>query len=264
MLELLSRSWAIHLIMPSLDTLKDFFTHLTFPWLFMSISARHIPSTIATLVSNRQWRTLLSPWGFNEALFGNFWATVGPQIKSSAEVRVIPLLEGRVRDGAVQEQAVGPPVSGRVIEVGAGSGMWADVFSKIGGAEEQQVDGVRRRGVRPGSGLTKIYGVEPNPQSAEALRQRVKDVGLDDVYEVVPVGIESLSDPNAWSGKAIEPGSIDCIVSILCLCSIPDQDENIKSLYKLLKPGGRWYVYEHVKAERGGILVSIYQREYPG
>jgi len=247
--------------MPSLETLKDLFTHLTEPWLFMSISARHIPTTIATLISNRQWATLFSPWGFNEALFGHFWATVGPQVKTTAERRVIPLLEGRVRDGVVQDQVVGPPVSGRVIEIGAGSGMWADVFSKIGGGEEVQADGsVRRRGVKPGSGLTKIYGVEPNPQSAEALRRRVEEVGLDGIYEVIPLGIESLSDPGAWSGTTIEPGSIDCIVSILCLCSIPDLDENAKALYKLLKPGGRWYVYEHVKAERGGIVVSVYQR----
>ena len=247
------------------DKLKDILGHLVEPWLFMAISARHIPSTIVSLVSRRQWRTLLTPWGFNEALFGNFWATVGPQVKETAEQRVVPLLEGRVRDGVVQDTVVGPPVSGRVIEVGAGSGMWADVFAKIalGGEKDQAPDGdVRRRGGNPESGLTKIYGVEPNPQSAEALSKRVKEVGLEGIYEVIPVGIESLSDPNAWSGTTIEPGSIDCIVTVMCLCSIPDQQDNIKALYKLLKPGGRWYVYEHVKTERGGILLSIYQRKY--
>ena len=246
----------------ALDTLRDLLTHLIDPWLFMSISARHIPSTVANLVASRQWGTLLIPWRFTDALFGNFWATIGPQVKTSAEQRVVPLLEGRVRDGVVQDHVVGPPVSGTVIEVGAGSGMWADVFAKIvrDGSEEDGDGGVRRRGGgKPG--LTKIYGVEPNPQSAAALRRRVKDVGLDGIYEVVPVGIESLSDPHAWSGKTLEPGSIDCVVSIMCLCSIPDQADNIKALYKLLKPGGRWYVYEHVKVERGGILLSIYQRK---
>lgn len=133
-------------------------------------------------------------------------------------------------------------------------------FSRLGGDKDGE-DGLRRRGVKSGSGLTKIYGVEPNPQSADALRQRVREVGLGDVYEVVPVGIESLSDPAAWTGTTIEPGSIDCIVSILCMCSIPDQEKNAKALYELLKPGGRWYVYEHVKAERGGILISLYQRK---
>lgn len=184
---------------------------------------------------------------------------------------MIPLLEGRVRDGVVTSEVVSPPVSGVVIEIGAGSGMWADIFSKINtggsataatavsGDDNDSVSGVRRR--MAGSGITKIYGVEPNPESVKALRQRVKDLGLDDIYEVMPVGIESLDDPNAWPGKHIEPGSVDSIVTILCLCSIPDQEANVKALYKLLKPGGRWYVFEHVKATRGGPLMKLYQRE---
>jgi SAM-dependent methyltransferase len=110
--------------------------------------------------------------------------------------------------------------------------------------------------------ISKIYGIEPNPQSYTALRQRVKDIGLEDVYEVVPVGIEDVTDPTAWDGK-IEPGSVDCIVGVLCLCSIPDQEKNIHYLYNLLKPGGRWYVYEHVKATRGGLFMRLYQRKYP-
>ncbi|KAF4124311.1 Methyltransferase domain [Geosmithia morbida] len=248
---------------------KDALVSLTFPWLFMSISARHIPQTVRELVSRRQWATLLSPEGFNEALFGNFWATVGPDVKLNASERVLPLLEGRVRNGVVtcsdDDGAIaGPPVRGRVIEVGAGSGMWADVFAHIrsktshGGPE---AEGLRKRQTSGGdAGLTRIYGVEPNPQSAESLRRRVADVGLGDIYEVIPLGIESLSDPHAWEGTTIEPESIDCIVSVLCLCSIPDQEDNIKALYKLLKPGGTWYVYEHVRAQRGGILLSIYQR----
>lgn len=241
---------------------KDLLTHLIDPWRFMSISARHIPSLILTLLLNGQFTTLLSPWSFRDVLFGDFWAVVGPQVKMKVEERVIPLLEGRIKGAEVQEIAHSLPVSGRVIEVGAGSGMWADVFSKVGGGSEEVVDGVRKRGVKPGSGLTKIYGVEPNATSAKALREKVKEVGLGDIYEVIPVGIESLSDPSAWSGTTIEPGSIDCIVSILCLCSIPDQEKNVKALYDLLKPGGRWYVFEHVKADRGGILFSLYQRKH--
>lgn len=243
-------------------TLKDLLTHLIDPWLFMSISARHIPRTIFNLLRAGRISTLLSPWAFRDVLFGDFWATVGPHVKMKGEERVIPLLEGRVKDGMVQEDVHCAPVSGRVIEVGAGSGMWADVFSKIGGGSEEEEEGVRRRGVKPGSGLTKIYGVEPNPTSAKALRERVQEVGLGEIYEVVPVGIESLSDPTAWSGTTIEPGSIDCIVSILCLCSIPDQEMNVKALYELLKPGGRWYVYEHVKARRAGLLHSLYQSKF--
>ncbi|KAL2204183.1 S-adenosyl-L-methionine-dependent methyltransferase [Sarocladium strictum] len=230
--------------MSILQTLNEAFWMLLDPWLFMSLSARHIPSTIAILISHQAFSTLFSPSGFSEALFGNFWATFGPRVKENAEARVIPLLEGRVSHGMVHEERVNLPVGGVVMEVGAGSGMWADVFKKIDADQGT---------------ISKIYGIEPNPQSYTALRQRVKDIGLADVYEVVPVGIEDITDKTAWDGN-IEKGSVDCIVGILCLCSIPDQEENIRHLYELLKPGGRWYVYEHVKATRGGLFMRIYQR----
>jgi hypothetical protein len=97
----------------------------------------------------------------------------------------------------------------------------------------------------------------------KALQQHTKELGMEDMYEAIPVGIEQLDDPRATGGATtIAPGSIDCIVSILCLCSIPDQEQNIKALYKLLKPGGQWYVYEHVKVKRGGMLLGWYQRTY--
>lgn len=113
---------------------------------------------------------------------------------------------------------------------------------------------------RRGPPITRIYGIEPNPQSAAALRRRVRDVGLDDVYHVVPVGVESVGDPDAWDGT-IAPGSVDCIVGVLCLCSIPDPDANVRRLRRLLKPGGRWFVFEHVKAARDRPLLRLYQRE---
>ncbi|KAL3963356.1 hypothetical protein ACCO45_000360 [Purpureocillium lilacinum] len=216
-----------------LSGLKDLLMHLVDPWLFMGISASHIPQTVRDVVASGALWKLLWPPAFSDVLFGNFWATVGPSVKEAGEARVIPLLEGRVSGGRIHDAVVGTPVHGTVIE--------------------------RRQAGGAGGGITKIYGVEPHPQSAAALRKRVKEVGLGDVYEVVPVGIESVSDPKAWDGH-IAPGSVDCIVGVLCLCSIPDPEENIKHLYKLLKPGGHWYVYEHVKTTRGGPLFSLYQR----
>jgi SAM-dependent methyltransferase len=134
--------------------------------------------------------------------------------------------------------------------------MWADVFAKVGGGVGGHDEQLRYR--KGGNGLTRVYGIEPNPQSAAALRQRVKEVGLEGVYEVVPVGIESINDPTAWDGR-IEPGTVDSIVTILCLCSIPEPEKNIKLLYESLKKGGRWYAYEHVQVEQGGFLLRAYQ-----
>ncbi|KAK0387391.1 hypothetical protein NLU13_5703 [Sarocladium strictum] len=252
------------------QTFNDIFWLLLDPWLFMWLSAKHIPSTIGILIAHQAFSTLFSPSGFSEALFGNFWANFGPLVKENAERRVIPLLEGRVSQGKVHDEKVELPVGGVVVEVGAGSGMWADVFKKIGGVAAADADkaasqeGVRtRRRTKAAADqgtISKIYGIEPNPVSYTALRQRVKDIGLDEVYEVVPVGIEDITDTTAWDGK-IEKGSVDCIVGVLCLCSIPDQEENARHLYELLKPGGRWYVYEHVKVTRGGLFMRLYQRK---
>ncbi|KAM0432392.1 hypothetical protein ACHAPT_004936 [Fusarium lateritium] len=242
--------------MAILSTLRELLYHLINPYLFMSISLRFLPGTILDLLRAADFRTLLSPSAFKDAWFGNTWAFVGPQVKVNAEKRVIPLLEGRVRGGEVVEDVVNPPIDGLVLEIGAGSGMWADVFAKVGGGIDHDEQLRHRKG--GSNGLTRVYGIEPNPKSAAALRRRVKEVGLEGVYEVVPVGIESINDPTAWDGR-IEPGSVDCIVTILCLCSIPEPEKNIKLLYQSLKKGGRWYAYEHVRVENGGFLLRAYQ-----
>ncbi|KAK5992309.1 Thiol S-methyltransferase TMT1B [Cladobotryum mycophilum] len=242
--------------MPTISTLRDLSLSLTEPWFFLFYSLTHIPATIRQLIKEKQYGTLLSLSAFHDALFGTFWATVGPMVKSTGEMRVIPLLGGRVKDGLIHDEVVSPPIQGTVIEIGAGSGMWADVLARFSGGDDNS--GIRNR-KNASSGITKIYGIEPNAISAKALQERVKEVGLGDIYQVVPVGIESVDDPSAWNGK-IEPGSVDSIVGVLCLCSIPEPEKNIKLLYRLLKPGGTWYVYEHVKANRGGLLTSAYQQ----
>jgi SAM-dependent methyltransferase len=248
--------------MAVLSTLKELVECLAGPYLFMGIAMRFLPGTLLEVVRNKDFRTLFSPSRFKDVWFGNFWAFIGPQVKAQAENRVIPLLEGRVRNGHMGDEVVGEPINGVVLEIGAGTGMWADVFAKVNVGVNNQGDAdgeLRRR--KGGNGLTRVYGIEPNPKSAATLRRRVKEIGLDDIYEVVPVGIESLNDSEAWDGR-IEPESVDCIVTILCLCSIPEPDKNIKLLYQSLKKGGRWYAYEHVRINGNkGVLLRAYQCE---
>lgn len=237
------------------------------PWAFIFYSITHIPLTIRGLLAAGQYSTLCSPSAFREALFGFLWATIGPNVKQNGEKHVIPLIEGKVSGGRVHKEVVGVPLHGNVLEVGAGSGLWADVFARLAAtntiADDDFSSNLRNRknNTGGGGGITKIYGVEPNPISAAALRKRVKELGIQDMYEVVPVGIEAVDDATAWEGT-IEPGSIDCIVGVLCLCSIPEPEKNIKLLYRLLKPGGYWYVYEHVKVKRGGPPLRLYQRKH--
>lgn len=96
------------------------------------------------------------------------------------------------------------------------------------------------------SKVTKVYGVEPNHGLLKSLREEVKASGLTDVYEVVPSGIEDVVE---LKKHGIALGSIDTVLSIQVLCSVPDPDEMLRRLYALMKPGGQLILYEHVKSK---------------
>ena len=93
--------------------------------------------------------------------------------------------------------------------------------------------------------VTKIYGVEPNVDLHDALRKAVKENGLSDIYTIVPCGVESAAELKKYG---LEPESVDTVLSVQVLCSVPRPAETVKRLYELLKPGGQMIVYEHVKS----------------
>ncbi|KAL7622791.1 hypothetical protein AAE478_006470 [Parahypoxylon ruwenzoriense] len=246
------------------------------PWLFISLSLSCLPGTIMALISAREFGVLLSPSALREAWFAYFWRNaVGPGIREGSGERVKALLRGRVSRGRVLDAgdaggeagAKSPNryLEGVVIEVGAGAGFWVDVFPEVADIrpeveEEDEERGARKR--RSGAGkrgvVTRILGVEPNPAQHPQLRRAIARAGLESTYQIVPVGIEDLGDSAKWGGH-VEKGSVDCIVTVLCLCSIPEPERNIRELYGYLKKGGRWYVYEHVKYEHSWYMAA-YQR----
>lgn len=228
----------------------DFALFLVDPWLFMFQSLTFLPSTIIRLLVAGNFSALISPSQLQSAWFSSFWSVAGPGVRETGEARVVPLLEGRVKhgkavttdgksnDGGGQSQT---RLRGTVLEIGPGTGMWVSLFAD------------------PQLAISKIYGVEPNQDVHLELKQRVVAAGLANRYEIVPRGIEDL----ATSGD-IAPESLDCIVSVLCLCSIPEPDRNIRELFQYLKPGGTWFVYEHVRCEskmlrRSGFFMKWYQ-----
>ncbi|RDL37630.1 uncharacterized protein BP5553_05063 [Venustampulla echinocandica] len=118
---------------------------------------------------------------------------------------------------------------GTIIDVGPGSGEWVSHFDR--------------------EKVVKIYGVEPNKDHHPLLRERIKAAGLEDKYVIVPVGVEDLGT------KWVEKESVDAVVTIQCLCSVPRPKEMIVSLYGYIKEGGCWILYEHVKAKPGSGVV---------
>ncbi|KAK4040300.1 S-adenosyl-L-methionine-dependent methyltransferase [Parachaetomium inaequale] len=220
--------------------LPDSLASLLHPWQFMALSLSFLPPTLLSALLALDLRTLLSPSRLRAAWFGRFWARVGPDVRLHAEANVIPLLQGHVTHGIIppasqttttttnSQERPHPPVSGTVLEIGPGSGMWTSLFTP------QTLPSIR-----------KVYGVEPNTTVHPLLRQQITAAGLTETYEILPLGIEDL----AASGR-VPLASVDCIVTVMCLCSIPEPRHNMAQLYGYLKPGGRWYAYEHVKCFR--------------
>ncbi|KAF8848046.1 S-adenosyl-L-methionine-dependent methyltransferase [Acephala macrosclerotiorum] len=201
------------------DKQLDIFWRIILPIHFMIYATTYIPHTILNLIRRGEYAPFFSISLFKDAWFANFWGRVGPEMRENATPRVGPLIE---------------QARGVVLDIGPGSGEWLKLFDK--------------------SKVTKIYGVEPNRDHHTALKKRVTEAGLEEIYEVVPVGVEDLGDK--WVGK----GEVDAIVTIQCLCSVPEPKKMIGELYSYLKKGGTWVVYEHVVAfKHQGRLMKGYQ-----
>lgn len=117
----------------------------------------------------------------------------------------------------------------------------------------------------PGSGLVincfdkskvvKIYGVEPCLDLHPELRRNIRAAGLSDIYTIVGCGAE---DTDKLREHGITPESVDTIVTVKVLCSIPSPEKTMASLYGLLVPGGHWLVFEHTQ-NRHSWLTRLFQ-----
>ena len=95
------------------------------------------------------------------------------------------------------------------------------------------------------SKITKVYGVEPCLHLHGALREEIKSAGLADIYEIVSCGIH---DVEGLRKHGITRETIDTVLSVQVLCSVPEPDQVMRQLYAMIKPGGQLIVYEHVRS----------------
>ena len=120
---------------------------------------------------------------------------------------------GRARDGLLAD------ATGRVLEIGAGTG--ANLAHL------------------PRSGITSLLLVEPSGPMRDRLERRVR-AGSSHLPE----------DTRIVAGSAarlpVADASIDTVVSTLVLCSVPDLDAAVRELRRVLTPGGRLLLLEHV------------------
>ncbi|MCJ1336842.1 hypothetical protein MMC09_002120 [Bachmanniomyces sp. S44760] len=104
-----------------------------------------------------------------------------------------------------------------------------------------------------------IYGVEPCLELHPLLLQNARAAGFAAKFTIVQSGTQNCRSALAKYG--LDTGSVDTIVSIKSLCSVPgDHTLVLNDLYELLKPnGGMMLVMEHVR-NREDAVTAIYQR----
>ncbi|WEW56405.1 hypothetical protein PRK78_001848 [Emydomyces testavorans] len=129
--------------------------------------------------------------------------------------------------------ALMPPLlgtaSGIVLDIGPGTGIQMPFFTN--------------------PNIQAIYGAEPHAGLHPDLRAKIKHCGFSSKYHILHCGAETQSLLPALDRagfKDLGSGVFDAIVCVRVLCSVPRPEETIRGLYRLLKPGGKLLVAEHV------------------
>ncbi|WP_191250033.1 class I SAM-dependent methyltransferase [Kordiimonas sediminis] len=116
-----------------------------------------------------------------------------------------------------QRKKVVPHASGKVLEIGMGTGLNMPYYTK---------DSVER-----------IFGLEPNLKSRELAEAPIRDAGIP----VDMIGLDGQDIP-------LDDNSVDTVVLTYTLCTIPDAERAMREMRRVLKPGGRLLFSEHGKA----------------
>jgi len=106
--------------------------------------------------------------------------------------------------------------SGRVLEVGMGSGLNLPHYTRD---------------------VTHLFALEP----ADTLRERAAELAENASFPMTLIGTGAECIP-------LESGSVDTVVSTWTLCSITQVDSALREIRRVLRPGGRLLFMEHGKA----------------
>jgi SAM-dependent methyltransferase len=90
---------------------------------------------------------------------------------------------------------------------------------------------------------THVVAVEPNPMMHSRLRANAARYGI--MLELRGIKGESLD---------LSSETMEAVVGTLVLCSVDDPERVVAEVYRVLKPGGRYILLEHVAAPQGSGL----------
>jgi ubiquinone/menaquinone biosynthesis C-methylase UbiE len=155
-------------------------------------------------------------------LFGRAYALLYDQLNDQAERAFL----GNVRDGLLSSAA------GRVLEIGAGTGVNLEHYPKDGNLE--------------------ILVTEPDPAMLTRARRRAALLGRD--VEFRQAGAYPLPFPDQ---------TFDTMVFTLCLCTIDNPEAALMEARRVLKPDGKVLVLEHVRSSRPELALWQDRLERP-
>ena len=126
---------------------------------------------------------------------------------------------------AQHKQRLFSSLAGTVVEIGPGTG-------------------ANLRFLTPGK--VSWTGVDPNPFMEDYLRKEATRLGI-------PIDVRLGTAEHLPFADA----SVDVVISTLVLCSTANQEQALKEILRVLKPGGRLMFIEHVAAPRGTRLRTL-------
>lgn len=121
-----------------------------------------------------------------------------------------------------QREKLVPLASGRVLEIGMGSGLNLPFYD------------ARR--------VTKVWGLEPSPEMSKMASAAVEAVAFD--VEFVSAGGEQIP---------LDSESFDTVLMTFTLCTIPDAERALREIARVLKRGGQLLFCEHGAAPDAGV-----------
>ena len=119
------------------------------------------------------------------------------------------------RHGAALKRALLANVSGRVLELGVGTGLSFAHYPR----------------------LDELVGVDPSEPMLRRARRRAAELGRD--VTLVQAPAEALPFPD---------GSFDWVVSLAVLCTVDDPARALDEVRRVLRPDGRFVFLEHVRS----------------
>lgn len=147
-----------------------------------------------------------------------------------------PLLHLVSRHFDDQRRELMAHATGRVLELGVGTGSNLGFYPPV---------------------VSDVVGIDPHDAVLDRAIRTVRELEADGLpYRIRLQRADAATLP-------YDEASFDTVVAFLTLCTIPDNEAAAREAHRVLRPGGRLLVLEHVKADDGSTLARWQRRLNP-